>query len=110
MKGGWVEDNKGDTVRSRFVAKQVANDQKDDVSKTAHLPPLAQHRGLLAPIFCGSAVVLFICDISVAFFHVVMDELVYVYPPRDMVPPVWFWKSRRDEESEFTSGPTMSGA
>ena len=33
VKGGWVEDNKGDIVRSRFVAKQVAYDQRDDVSQ-----------------------------------------------------------------------------
>ena len=34
VKGGWVEDNKGDIVRSRFVAKQVAYDQRGDVSQT----------------------------------------------------------------------------
>ena len=79
VKGGWVEDNKGDIVRSRFVAKQVACDQRDDVSQTT--PALLIFRLLLsiavsiAPIFCGSAVVLSIWDISVAFFHWVMDEL-----------------------------------
>ena len=50
VKGGWVEDDKGDIVRSRFVAKQVAYNQRDDVSQwtpgVAHLPPLAQHGGL----------------------------------------------------------------
>ena len=86
VKGGWVENNKGDIVRSRFVAKQ-----RDDVSQTT--PALLIFRLLLsiavsiAPIFCGSAVVLSVWDIFVAFFHAVMDELVYVHPPRDMVPP-----------------------
>ena len=99
MKGGWVEDNKGDIVRSRFVAKQVAYDQRDDVGQATLA--LLIFRLLLsiavaiAPIFCGSAVVLSGWDISVAFFHAVMDELVYVLPPRDMVPPGWCWKLRK---------------
>ena len=98
VKGGWVEDNKGGIVRSRFVAKQVAYDKRDDVSQTTR--PLLIFRLLLsiavsfAPIFCGSAVVLSAWDISVAFFHAVMDELVYVHPHRDMVPPGWCWKLR----------------
>ena len=94
VKGGWVEDNKGDIVRSRFVAKQVAYDQRDDVSQTT-TPALLIFRLLLsiavsiAPIFCGSAVVLSVWDISVAFFHTVMNELVYAHPPRDVVLPGW---------------------
>ena len=97
--GGWVEDNKFDTVRSRFVAKQVAYDQRNDVSQTT--PALLIFRLLLsiavsiAPIFCGSAVVLSVWDISVAFFHAVMDDLVCVHPLRDMVPPGWCWKLRK---------------
>ena len=83
---------------SRFVAKQVAYEQRDDVSQTT--PALLIFRLLLsiavtiAPIF-GSAVVLSVWDISVAFFHAVMDELVYVHPPRDMVHPGWCWKLRK---------------
>ena len=92
VKGGWVEDNKGDIVRSCFLAKQVAFDQRDDVSQTTLA--LLIFRLLLsiavsiAPIFCGSAVVLSVWDISVAFFHAVMDELVSVHPLRGMVRPV----------------------
>ena len=73
VKGGCVEDNKGDIVRSRFVGKQVAHDQRDDVRQTT--PALLIFRLLLsiavsiALIFCGSALV--------AFFHAVMDELVF---------------------------------
>ena len=99
VKGGWVEDNKGDIVRSRFVAKQVAHDQRDDVSQTTLalliFPLLLSIAVSIAPIFCGSAVVLSVWNISVAFFHAVMDELVYVHLPRDMVPPGWCWKLRK---------------
>ena len=83
VKGGWVEDNKGSIVRSRFTSRE-----------TTSTPALLIFRLLLsiavtiAPIF-GSAVVLSVWDISVAFFHAVMDELVYVHPPRDMVHPGW---------------------
>ena len=48
-----------------------------------------------ASIFGGSPVVLSVWDISVAFFHAVMDELVCVHPPRDLVPPGWCWKLRK---------------
>ena len=97
VKGGWVEDNEGDIVLSRFVSKHVAYDQRDDVSQTT--PALLIFRLLLsiaviAPIFCGSAVVLSVWHTSVAFFHAVMYE-VYVHPPRDMVPPCWCWKLQK---------------
>ena len=36
VKGDFVDDNKGDIVRSRFVAKQVAYDPRDDVSRHQH--------------------------------------------------------------------------
>ena len=99
VKGGWVEDNKSDIVRSRFVAKQVAYNPRDDVSQSTPAPLifrlLLSIAVSIAPIFCGSAVVLSIWDISVAFFHAVMDELVYVHPPRDLVPSGWCWKLRK---------------
>ena len=99
VKGDFVDDNKGEIVRSRFVAKQVAYDSRDDVSQST--PALLAFRLLLsiavsdALIFGGSPVVLSVWDISVAFFHAVMDELVYVHPPRDLVPPGWCWKLRK---------------
>ena len=46
VKGGWVEDNKLDIVRSRFVAKQVAYNQRDDVSQST--PALLIFRLLLS--------------------------------------------------------------
>ena len=81
------------------MTKQVACNQRDDVSQST--PVLLTFRLLLsiavsiAPIFCGSAVVLSIWGISVAFFHAVTDELVHVHPPRDLVPPGWCWKLRK---------------
>ena len=99
VKGDFVDDNKGDIVRSRFAAKQVAYDPRDDVSQST--PALLVFRLLLsiaasdASIFGGSPVVLSVWDISVAFFHAVMDELVYVHLPRNLVPPGWCWKLRK---------------
>ena len=99
VKGEFVDDNKGDIVRSRFVTKQVAYDSRDDVSQST--PALLVFRLLLsisvsdASIFGGSAVVLSVWDIPMAFFHAVMDELVYVHPPRDLVPSGWCWKLRK---------------
>ena len=96
VKGDFVDDNKGDIVRSRFAATQVAYDPRDDVSQST--PALLVFRLLLsiaasaASIFGGSPVVLSVWDISVAFFCAVMDELVYVHPPRNLVPPGWCWK------------------
>ena len=81
------------------MAKQVAYDPRDDVSQST--PALPVFRLLLsiavsdASIFGGIPVVLSVWDISVVFFHAVMDELVYVHPPRDLVPPGWCWKLRK---------------
>ena len=46
VKGDWVEDNKGDVVRSRFVVKQIAYDYRDDVSQSS--PALLVFRMMLA--------------------------------------------------------------
>ena len=46
VKGDWVEDNKGDVVRSRFVVKQIAYDYRDDVSQST--PALLVFRMMLA--------------------------------------------------------------
>ena len=96
VRGGWVEDYKGDVVRSRFVAKQVAYERRADVSQST--PALLVFRLMMslaasaAPIFQGEPVVIGVWDISVAFFHSQMDELVYVHPPKDLVPAGWCWK------------------
>ena len=46
VKGDWVEDNKGDVVRSSFVVKQIAYDYRDDVSQST--PALLALRMMLA--------------------------------------------------------------
>ena len=86
VKGDWVEDNKGDVVRSRFVVKQIAYDYRDDVSHST--PALLVFRMMLAfasskcPLLkTGSDFFIAIWDISVAFMHATSDELIYVHPP-----------------------------
>ncbi len=46
LKGDWVEDNKGDVARSRFVVKQIAYDYRDAVSQST--PALLVFRMMLA--------------------------------------------------------------
>ena len=86
VKGDWVEDNKGDVVRSRFVVKQIAYDYRDDVSQST--PALLVFRMMLAfassscPLIkTGSNFFIAIWDISVAFMHATIDELIFVHPP-----------------------------
>ena len=74
MKGDWVEDNKGDVVRSRLFVKQIAYDYRDDVSQST--PALSVFRMMLAfaslnfPLLkTGSNVYIGIWDISVAFMQ-----------------------------------------
>lgn len=56
MKGGWVEDWKGDVVRSRFVVKQVAYQYRDDVTVHAgdsHFQVVAEFCGILLSVVRG---------------------------------------------------------
>ena len=66
VKGDFVDDNKGDIVRSCFVAKQVAYDPRDDVSQsTSALPVFRQLLSIAvsdALVFGGSPVVLSVWD------------------------------------------------
>ena len=100
MKGDWVEDNKGDVVRSRFVVKQIAYDYRDDVSQST--PALLVFRMMLAfassncPLLkTGTSFYIAIWDISVAFMHATIDELIFVHPPKDLVKPGFCWKLKR---------------
>ena len=97
VKGDWVKDNKGDVVRSRFVVKQIAYDYRDDVSQST--PALLVFRMMLAfasskcPLLkTGSNFFIAIWDISVAFMHATIDELIFVHPPKDLVKPGFCWK------------------
>ena len=99
VKGDFVDDNKGDIVRSRIVAKQVAYDPRDDVSQST--PALLVFRLLLsiavsdASIFGGRAVVQSVWDVSVVFCPRGDGQAGIVHPPRDLVPPGWCWKLRK---------------
>jgi hypothetical protein len=100
VKGDWVEDNRGDVVCSRFVVKQIARDYRDDVSQST--PALLVFRMMLAftsskcPLLnTGSNFFIAIWDISVAFMHATIDELIFVHPPKDLVQPGFCWKLKR---------------
>ena len=100
VKGDWAEDNWGDVVRSRFVVKQIAYDYRDDVSQST--PALLVFRMMLAlassmcPLLkTGSNLYIAIWDISVAFRHATIDELIFVHPPKDLVPPGFCWRPKR---------------
>ena len=87
----------GDVVRSRFVVKQIAYDYRDDVSQST--PALLVCRMMLAfassscPLLkTGSNFYIAIWDISVAFMHATIDELIFVHPPDDLVQPGFCWK------------------
>ena len=40
----------------------------------------------------GSNFFIAIWDISVAFMHATIDELIFVHPPKDLVPPGFCWR------------------
>lgn len=87
-----MEDYRGDAVRSRFVAKQVAYEKRTDVSQST--PALLVFRLKMslaassAPLFQrgGGGGVIGVWGTSIAFFHSRMDEHMYVHPPKDLAP------------------------
>ena len=101
IRGGWVEDYKGyPTVRSRFVAKEVAYDTRDDVTQST--PALLIFRLLLALVCSGfvgppSVACFAVFDISVAFFHARLPKgtTIFVHPPKDLVERGFCWRLRR---------------
>ena len=98
IKGDWVEDMKGDNVRSRFVAKEVAYERRFDVTQST--PPVKFFRVLLSlaatRIPGARARLVGIWDISVAFFHAPMEGRIYVHPQdRSLVPEGCCWLLRR---------------
>jgi hypothetical protein len=90
---GWLDHQKTATlVRSRLVAKQVRGASKrEDVF--AGTPPLGMMRYLLSRAASrGRSRNIASYDVSVAFFHAPIDELVFVRPPRDMRKPGIVWR------------------
>ena len=97
VKGGWVEDNKGGhrpfTFRGEAGGLRPERRRQPNNSCAAHLPPLAQYRSLhRADLLWQRCSAVRLGHFQMAFL---MDELVYVHPPRDMVPPGWCWKLRK---------------
>ena len=93
---GWIDHRKTPLlVRSRLVAKQVrgANKREDVFAGT---PPLGMMRYVLSRAATrGRARCLGVYDVSVAFFHAALTELVFVRPPRDMQKPHIIWKLKK---------------
>ena len=86
----WLQDHKGDEVRCRLLATQLAIGERPDVTQST--PPSMAARLLLSIVSCSRkrawALVLseFFGDVPVAFHHAMMEELVYVHPPRGTCP------------------------
>ena len=79
---------KKNTLKARFVAQQVACGERDDVF--ASTPPLAVARALLALASSGNSKEtgyngLF--DITAAFVHSPIDELIVLISPAGIVQP-----------------------
>ena len=83
VRGKWVEDTKGDAVKSRFVATEVAYMAREDVH--AGTPGLKAAR-LILSLAAARGHKIAIYDIVAAFIHAPMDELVVVYPPSGTLP------------------------
>ena len=86
----WWEDHKGDEVRCRLVATQLAIGERLDVMQST--PPLMVARLFLAIVSLrvaeneGNDWVFGFWDVSVAFYHTTIQELVYVHPQRGTCP------------------------
>ena len=93
---GWLDHRKTPTlVRSRLVAKQVRGASKrEDVF--AGTPPLGMMRYVISRAASrGRARCLAVYDVSVAFFHALLQELIFVRPPRDMQKAGIVWKLKK---------------
>ena len=89
----WVDLQKRlGLVRSRLVVNQVRGASKrEDVS--AATPPLATMRFILSRAASrGHGRCLGLWDVSVAFFHVTIEEEVFVRPPKNMRKDKTIWR------------------
>ena len=99
MQGGWTEDyNKFPLCRSRFVAKQIASSARDVVTQsTLALLVFRLMIAMCAAGLLGVNACFAVYDISVAFLHSRMDEVVFVHPPKadQLVKTAFCWRLRR---------------
>ena len=83
----WVDLRRGDEVRSRLVAMEVAYDFRPESETFAGTPPLSIIRLLISIAATGAmegptAMLITIYDVSCAFLHSLIDELIWIrFPP-----------------------------
>ena len=83
----WVDLRRGDEVRSRLVAMEVAYDFRPESETFAGTPPLSIIRLLISIAATGamdgpSAMLITIYDVSCAFLDSLIDELIWIrFPP-----------------------------
>ena len=89
VKAKWLQDWKGSKVKARLVAMQIAWDTREDVH--AGTPPLAAIRAVIAMaasrpgVLRGRPRKIGIYDITAAFIHALIDELMVILPPKGIV-------------------------
>ena len=98
VRSKWVEDYKdgehGRIVRSRLVAMEIAWDARADTF--AGTPPLKAVRLVLAlAVSLGLDYLICLYDVSVAFYHATLDELLHIIPPRGEEEDGYVWQLRR---------------
>ncbi len=82
VKGKFLDDARGDEVKSRFVAQEVAYEVRDDVHAGA---PGLKVLCILISMAAMQCQCLAIYDIVAAFLHAWMDELLAVLAPRGLL-------------------------
>ena len=95
--GKWVDVNKGDaeqpTIRSRYVAKEIAYRRSDDFF--AATPPLEALRMLLSNVASSKDLRVLVLDARKAHLHSQVDRLLYVDLPPERRQPGMCARLRR---------------
>ena len=92
----WLQDHKGDEVRCRLVATQLALGERLDVTQST--PPLMLAWLLLAIVSLRVDEnethdrVIGLWNVPVALYHAKLEESVYVHGPRGTCPCGYCWK------------------
>ena len=85
----WVDEWRGDVVRSRACVRQYKDEKRDDVF--AATPETSFTRFVLSEAASHEDYAVLIADVSVAFMHARLDEEIVVKPPPGVVTSK-FWR------------------
>ena len=85
----WVDEWRGDLVRSRACVRQYKEEKRDDVF--AATPETSFTRFVLSEAASHEGYAVLIADVSVAFMHARLDEEIVVKPPPG-VQTSKFWR------------------